>query len=126
MPHLQNSTLRILAGAVASVGLLVAAGQAAAHAHLLSSSPVAGAAVTTPKAVVMHFSEKLEPKFSGADLFKADGSPLGSSTLITPADTKTVTLSPSAPLAAGTYKVSWHVVSADGHRTKGDIAFTVQ
>jgi methionine-rich copper-binding protein CopC len=126
MPNTQTTALNTLAAFAASVGLLAMAGQAAAHAHLLSSTPTAGATVTTPKAIVMHFSEKLEPKFSGADLAKADGSPLGSTTLIAPADTKTVTLSPSAPLAAGAYKVSWHVVSADGHRTKGDIVFTVQ
>lgn len=126
MPHIQTTALHTLAAIAASMGLLAMAGQAAAHAHLLSSTPVTGATVATPKAVVMHFSEKLEPKFSGADLTKADGSPLGSSTLIAPADAKTVTLSPNAPLAAGAYKVSWHVVSADGHRTKGDITFTVQ
>jgi len=30
------------------------------------------------------------------------------------------------PLPAGTYRVKWHVVSVDTHRTQGDFKFTVK
>jgi len=109
----------------ACAALLLAAGAAAAHAHLVSSDPAAGAAVDAPKAITLTFSEKLEGKFSGADLSK-DGAPLGSHSLLDPTGGKTLTVSPGAPLSAGAYKVSWHAVSVDGHRTKGEVAFTVR
>ncbi len=116
---------RSLAAFAASAALLGAAGAAAAHAHLVSSDPTAGAAGAAPKAVVLTFSEKLEGKFSGAELSK-DGAPLGSHGLLEPKAGKTLTVTPEAPLSAGAYKVSWHAVSVDGHRTKGEVAFTVR
>jgi len=116
---------RRLAAFTASAALVASAGAAAAHAHLVSSDPAAGATVAAPKAITLTFSEKLEGKFSGADLSK-DGAPLGSHSLLDPADGKALTVSPGAPLSAGAYKVSWHAVSVDGHRTKGEVAFTVR
>lgn len=121
----QFNAFRTLAALSASASLLAAAGAAAAHAHLLSSTPAAGAAVAAPKTIVLTFSEKLEGKFSGADLSKG-GAPLASHSRLDPKDGKTLTVSPSAPLVPGAYTVSWRVVSVDGHRTKGDVAFTVR
>ena len=123
MTHFMS--FRGLAAFAASATLLAAAGAAAAHAHLVSSDPAAGATVAAPKAVTLTFSEKLEGKFSGAALSKG-GAPLGSHSLLDPTGGKTLTVSPGAPLAAGAYTVSWHVVSVDGHRTKGEVAFTVR
>jgi methionine-rich copper-binding protein CopC len=116
---------RPLAALTACAALLAIAGAAAAHAHLVSSDPAAGATVAAPKAISLTFSEKLEGRFSGADLSKAGG-PLGSHTMLDPKGGKTLTVSPGAPLSAGDYKVSWHAVSIDGHRTRGEVAFTVR
>ena len=68
--------LRPVFGAVAAAALLAVAGAASAHAHLVSSDPVAGSTVAAPRAIVLTFSEKLEGKFSGATLIR-DGAPLG-------------------------------------------------
>lgn len=108
---------------IAAIALLAAAGQASAHAHLLNSAPAAGATVAAPKQLSLSFSEKLEPKFSGLELTKADGAKVDASTVV--AD-KAMTVTPKAPLAPGAYKAMWHVVSADGHKMKGDYAFTVK
>jgi len=109
----------------ASAVLFAAAGAALAHAHLVSSDPAAGAAVAPPKAITLTFSEKLEARFSGAVLSRS-GAPLGAQSRLDPSGAKTLTLSPGAPLSPGAYLVSWHAVSVDGHRTKGEVAFTVR
>lgn len=114
-----------LATFMACAALMAGPGAAIAHAHLVSSDPVAGATVAAPKAIILTFSEKLEGRFSGADLSK-DGAPLGSHSLLDPKGRKSLTVSPGAPLSSGPYTVNWHVVSVDGHRTKGEVAFTVR
>ena len=37
----------------------------------------------------------------------------------------TAMMAGSGPLAAGTYKVEWHAVSTDTHKTQGSYSFTV-
>ena len=116
-------TFRPYAMPMAALALLVAAGQASAHAHLLTSAPAAGASVAPPKELALNFSERLEPKFSGLELTTAGGAKIAVAAVV--AD-KAMTATVKAPLAPGAYKVMWHAVSADGHRTKGDYAFTVK
>lgn len=109
----------------AAAALLAAATGAQAHAHLVRATPAANAEVASPKSLSLTFSEKLEPKFSGFELMKADGKPVALKASVAAKDHKTLSAAPSAPLAPGGYMVMWHVVSADGHRMKGDFSFTV-
>jgi len=117
--------LRPAFAAFAAAAMLGAASAALAHAHLVSSTPAEGAAGPAPKSIVLVFSEKLEKKFSGAELSK-EGAPLGSHGLLEEKEGKALTITPDAPLAPGAYKVSWHAVSVDGHRTKGEVKFAVR
>lgn len=110
----------------AAAALLAAATGAQAHAHLVKATPAANAVVATPKNLCLTFSEKLEPKFSGLDLMKADGQPVAVKSSVAAKDRKTITATLAAPLAPGGYMVMWHVVSADGHRMKGDFSFIVR
>ena len=41
-------------------------------------------------------------------------------------DGVTLVLSTARPLAAGTYRIDWHVVSADTHRVGGGYRFRVR
>ena len=50
--------------ALAAVAALAAAGQAAAHARLITGSPKNGATVAAPKALTLHYSEELVPAAS--------------------------------------------------------------
>ncbi|MEO6338754.1 MAG: copper homeostasis periplasmic binding protein CopC [Caulobacteraceae bacterium] len=102
--------------------LLLTATQASAHAHLVTSTPAKDASVAAPKQLALSFSEKLEPKFSGIELMKADGAKVVVTSTVAG---KAMSATPKAPLAPGSYMVMWHVVSTDGHRMKGDYAFTV-
>ncbi len=109
--------------AAAVIGL---AGQAFAHAHLTSSSPADKAAVAaSPTELDLSFSEALNLKFSGLTITGAGnvsvetGDPMlmqGDMVLMVPV---------SQTLAAGTYRVEWHVLSTDGHKTSGSYSFTV-
>lgn len=100
----------------------------AAHAHLTKQSPAANAEVAaSPQALTLNFSEGVEPGFSGAKLTgpnkeqiktgKASRSEQDKTQLIVPLD---------QTLEAGKYTVDWHVVSVDGHKTKGQYTFSVK
>lgn len=111
--------------ALAAAASLAVAGQAAAHAHLVSSDPAAGAVVAPPKSITLHMSEALEPKFSGLELSK-DGAPVAAKVAVPTGDKKAMVADLAAPLAPGAYKVSWHAVAADGHASKGAYTFSVR
>ena len=82
--------------------------------------------------VTLRFSEKLMPKFSGADLMMtghggmthAPMKVVGTATV--GSDGRTLVVTPKSPLGAGSYKLAWHVVSTDTHRITGNYAFTVK
>lgn len=116
----------------AALALVSFASAAQAHPKLLSATPAPNATVAKPGRIDLHFSEKLMPKFSGADLMMtAHGgtahAPMkiaGSAAVGT--DGRTLMVTPKAPLATGRYNVAWHVVSVDTHRVTGNYDFTVK
>ena len=116
---------RLSAGLVLSL-LLAAASGAGAHAFLDRAEPRVGGKVHGPPArVKLWFTERLEPAYSwvkvvddaGRQVDKADGS-------VDAADPRVLRAS-LPPLAPGTYKVIWRVLSVDSHVTEGDFTFRV-
>lgn len=101
--------------------LLLAASPALAHTKLKSSDPVAGSSVKSPSMIRLNFSEPLEPAFSGAELSDAVGKPIPVPKSV---GGTIITLLPFA-LKPGKYKVDWHAVGHDTHRTGGSLSFTV-
>ena len=104
------------------LGLTSAATLAQAHAKLDHSVPAADSTVSAaPSEVALSFSEDIEPKFSGAEVFDSKGARVD----------ETSTASDSAihvkvkPLVPGAYRVNWHALSDDTHKTKGSFKFTV-
>jgi methionine-rich copper-binding protein CopC len=96
-----------------------------------TASPTANATVDKPARIELRFSEKLMPKFSGADLMMtghgATHAPMKITTTAAVAgDGSTLVLTPKAPLAPGRYTVAWHVVSSDTHRVAGNYTFAVK
>ena len=120
---MKTSKIMSLAAFSAAAALLGATA-AEAHAKLVSSNPGANATVAAPKQLVLKFSEKLQPKFSGADVAMPG--------MVTPAkvsfakDGRTMIVQPTAALMAGAYTVKWHAVTADTHRMQGTYSFTVR
>ena len=110
---------------VALLASLLGASTAFAHAHLKSATPAADSSVTAPKDLRLTFSEGVEATFTKVSLSK-DGTEIAIKGLETPdADTKTLVVTPAAPLASGTYKVEWHAVSVDTHKSEGTYSFKV-
>jgi methionine-rich copper-binding protein CopC len=101
-----------------------------AHAHLDSQLPAADSAVSSPKELRLTFSEGVEEKFTKISITSVAAS--GKNVVepvpgiaTDPADKKVLIVTPGAPLAPGEYKVEWHAVSVDTHKSEGSYRFTV-
>lgn len=101
---------------------------ALAHAHLKHQYPAADAQVTAaPQALTLNFSEGVEVKFSGVTLTGPQQAliPVGTAKLNEKDNTQLIVPVEQA-LKPGDYTVDWHVVSVDGHKTKGQYHFSVK
>ena len=117
-------TMKMTAFAVAAVAALLAASEAAAHAKLINANPAASVTGPAPRQIVLRFSEKLQPKYSGFDVtYRGAHVPM---MMTVGRDRRTLVGAPTRPLARGAYQVSWHAVTADTHRIKGSYTFTVR
>jgi methionine-rich copper-binding protein CopC len=99
---------------------------ALAHAFLDHAVPPVGATIAAaPTEVRLYFSEPIEPLFSGIELATAEGQTIGTPhSAVAPGDSTQLIL-PLPPLPPGKYRVRWHVVSVDAHRTEGAFTFEV-
>jgi hypothetical protein len=113
--------------AFALTTLLAGVSPAAAHAFLHHAVPAVGSTIATaPSEVRMVFTQEIDLSFSGATLSTADGTPIATgSAALDPQDPTALVLR-LPPLAPGKYKVTWHVVSVDTHRTEGNFTFEIR
>jgi methionine-rich copper-binding protein CopC len=111
--------------AVTVVGMTPTA--ALSHAFLYEAAPLVGGTVpASPKEIRLTFSEGIEPRFSGIDLATGDGRTVATgAAAVDAANDKQLVLA-LPPLAPGRYRVRWHVVSVDTHRTEGEYSFSVE
>lgn len=71
------------------------------------------------------FSEGVEAKFTKVTI-TGDGSAVAVKSIETaPGNQKTLIVTPEKPLATGMYKIKWHAVSVDTHKSGGNYGFTV-
>jgi methionine-rich copper-binding protein CopC len=119
-----NSTVKISGIALALT--MAFCGIASAHAFLDHAEPRVGSKVSTsPDEVKIWFTQELEPAFSAIKVTDADGNVVDKKdTQVDDKDKKLLKVSLSH-LSPGKYKVSWHVVSVDTHKTTGDFTFEV-
>jgi len=112
---------------IATVVILILQASASAHAFLDHAEPRVGSAISqAPSDVRIWFTQAVEPAFSRIEVFDAGGKRVdGKDAHVDPGDHHILIIS-LPRLAAGTYKVSWRVVSVDTHRTQGDFKFTVK
>ena len=120
--------LPLLSTVLATVlGLLttaVAASPAWAHTRLVSSTPAAGASVQAPAEVVLVFSEAVQPGLSALSVTGADGEEHVAGSPAAGGDGSSVTQPLRAPLEAGSYRVAYRVLAADGHPVTGSFEIT--
>ena len=118
--------------AVALLSGLLVSTLAQAHPKLLSSTPAQGVEGASPDKIELHFSENLVTQFSGAKLLMTEMAGMAHAPMPVKAkvsggsDPKTMFITPTAPLAAGTYKVEWRAVSSDTHPITGNVTFKVK
>jgi hypothetical protein len=104
---------------------LVVLGHAAAQAHafLDHASPLVGSTVSAaPREVALTFTQNLEAGFSSVEVTDANGARVDQGKPQVSGNTMRVGLK---SLAQGTYRVRWHVLSVDTHKTEGSFTFSV-
>jgi copper resistance protein C len=105
--------------------LLVCFGGASAHAHAMlsqASPPVGGSVGAAPHQVSLSFTQNLEPSFSSVQVTDSKGARVDLGKPQISGSTMTVGLKALSP---GTYRVHWHVLSVDTHKTEGTFSFQV-
>lgn len=115
-------TIRTAALGAAAL-LAVGAPAAMPHASLVKTSPKAGAKVKNlPKVITLTFNEPIGRAFPGT--VKHEGMNHASRTRVNPRNRRQVQIFTSGNMAE-TFRVTWRVVSADGHAIRGSFRFTV-
>lgn len=113
----------LLAGATLSFSQL-----ALAHAHLKAPVPADNAVVErASQQLTLTFTEDIEPAFSGVEMINAQQQPVAlEKAQLNPQQHDQLIVPIAQPLASGQYQVNWHVLSVDGHKTKGSYSFSVK
>jgi methionine-rich copper-binding protein CopC len=103
--------------------LLLATGEAAAHAFLDRAEPRVGNRVATaPREVTLWFTQKLETAFSTITVTNSTGQRVDTGKTRVSGSQMSVSLRPGG---TGTYHVTWRVLSVDTHTTDGSFTFQV-
>lgn len=123
-----NVNLIMRTGVVATAALILwmsGSGIAAAHTALAGSDPAENATVTAPPAaIVLTFTEDINPAFANVAVSSADGRNWVSGSPRVEGPRLTAALGPDRPVN-GVYTVGYRVVSADGHPVTGSFSFTI-
>jgi copper resistance protein C len=103
--------------------LLLATGEATAHAFLERAEPRVGNKVATPPhQVTLWFTERLEAAFSSMTVTNPAGQRVDTGKARVSGNQMSVSVRSGG---TGTYRVNWHVLSVDTHTTDGDFTFQV-
>ena len=121
--HARPRARRTLVVLAFAGGVAFSAPPAAAHASLTDSTPEDGSTLAeAPTEITLEFSEPVQSDFvhvavlNSADSHHEDGEPVVGGNTVTQAVNE---------LAAGDYRISFRVVSADGHPVTAVLTFTV-
>src|SRR5438876_44156 len=108
---------RMASGGLFLLLLLLATGEAMAHALLDRAEPRVGNTVTTaPREVTLWFTQKLEAAFSSITVTNGAGQRVDAGKARVSGNQISVSLRSGG---TGTYHVTWRVLSVDAHKTDG-------
>jgi copper transport protein len=121
-------TRRTLAALAPLAFLLLAMPRTArAHAHLLRSTPSAGARVSAPTEIRLWFTEAPELSLSSLRLTDSAGVPIPVSAAAEDSSgVMAVRFAIGGTLAPGLYRVRWTTAAMDGHPSSGQFTFRVE
>ena len=118
------STARSLRYALAILTTSLVTPSVWAHAHLTHQYPANGC--KGQQAITLNFSEGVETGFSGLKIRAKNENIKTLPAKRNEQDQKQLIVPPGRFMKPGTYTVDWHVVSVDGHKTKGHYTFSVK
>jgi hypothetical protein len=118
-------TRLLLSAALACMFGPMLAPAARAHALLDHAVPTVGSTASAPHELRIWLTEAVEPAFSGVTVTNAAGDGVDDSKIVVDPDKPQELHDILKPLMPGTYRVQWHVLSVDTHRTEGNFSFTV-
>jgi hypothetical protein len=96
-----------------------------AHAVLVASTPSAHGSVKGPDvAIRLKFNSRIDGAHSR--LYLVDSAGKVQTLVLTPQAAPDALAAESIKLGSGAYTIRWQALAADGHITRGEIAFTVQ
>jgi len=96
------------------------------HATLRSSEPAKGSTLaTSPARIYLVFTEEIEPSLGRIRLVGSDGRIVTLESTGDPRNVSALVAQVTSPLAPGTWRVEWRIVSEDGHPIDGDFDFVV-
>jgi copper resistance protein C len=111
---------------VAFAATLALAAPASAHAFLDHAEPPVGSSMQeAPRQLSLWFTEDLEPAFSGVTITDAQGHAVNAGKTQVDSHNRRLMHVPLKVLGPGSYRVNWHVLSVDTHRTQGNYSLTV-
>ncbi len=97
-----------------------------AHAFLDHAMPAVGSAVHgAPAQIKLWFTERLEPAFTTMQVLDRSGKRVDKGDPQVDGADAALLLVSVPPLAPGTYRVTWRVLSVDTHVSEGDFTFDV-
>jgi methionine-rich copper-binding protein CopC len=107
-----------------TVTFLLVGGAAGAHAFLEQAEPRVGSTVhAAPREVTLRFTQDLEPAFSTVTITDAAGARVDAGK---PNFDGNIIRVPLREIGAGSYRVTWQVLSVDTHPTEGSFSFVVE
>jgi copper transport protein len=106
--------------------VLAAAPSAFAHAILQKTTPENGSVVrSSPATVTLPFNEAVETAFGSIRVYDCSGARVDAGKISRP-NQSSVAVAIGKRLPAGTYTVTWRVISADSHPVAGAFTFSVK
>jgi copper resistance protein C len=118
--------LALTAAVFAAVaGIAVAAAPPAlAHDELVSSTPAAGATLSSlPKSIVLHFEEPPAEGYTRVTVHDATGTSIDVTVTTDGSDVTATPVSHTSAPSAGDFTVAYSIMSDDGHPVSGTIGF---
>lgn len=113
--------------ALMSAALVVTGASAFAHARVLNSNPATGATLSAPPTELrIQYNEPVEAAASAVKVIGPGDVELAAEKVIADKDDAKSLVLGLPKLGAGDYRAEWSTVGRDGHRTKGEIRFTVK
>jgi methionine-rich copper-binding protein CopC len=96
------------------------------HNHLVKSTPGAGDTLrASPGEIRLWFNERPEIAFTSVTLLHADSTKIVTIKATATPDSMEVAAPLPAPLAPGSYLITWRTASRDGHAIRGTYGFSI-